>query len=188
MGGSRPDFQIGLGANRGRLRAELFQSDRSIRGVIFEEARRKPGDIRRANEILTSELRVDHPFAHADLRTALGSIIHDRKAGRVRGRFEDIISKQLFFPEFKKGLTKITYSPSTYMAETWKIARGITVRPNVGFGKPVILDTGVSTLIVANQYQANDQNAARVARLFNVPEKGVKDAFRFERHLKRIVA
>lgn len=148
----------------------------------------KPGDIRRANEILKSELKIDHPFAHTDLRTIFGRIIQDRQKGKRKGTFEDIISKQLFFPQFKRGLTKITYNPKTYLAETWSIARGVIVRPTVGFGKPVIRDTGVSTLIVANQYRANGQNAALVARLFNVTEKGVKDAFRFEKRLGRIAA
>jgi uncharacterized protein (DUF433 family) len=149
----------------------------------------KPNDIRRANEILKAELGVEHPFAHARLRTAMGRIIHENRASKRKTGFVDIISKQLFFPQFKRGLTKIVYNTTTRLAEAWKIAKGIIVRPTVGFGKPVIKDTGVSTVIVANQYWANGKNASLVARLFNIPEAGVKNAFRFEKIvIKRFAA
>ena len=83
----------------------------------------KRGDIHRANEILQAELKVPHPFAHTDLRTIFGRIIEEKD--KRRGKFVDIISKQLFFPQFKKGLTKLTYNPTTYLAKShWSIPQG----------------------------------------------------------------
>jgi hypothetical protein len=81
----------------------------------------KHTDIRRAQEILKEELDTPHPFAHAELSAFLGRIIHERdhdRTGRDR-RFIDVISRQLVFPEFRAGLAKIDYSPTTEVS--WSV-------------------------------------------------------------------
>lgn len=155
---------------------------------MFRSKKVKPADLRRAHEILKQELNTPHPFAHAELSTFLRRIIHEKDYSNRDRRFVDVISKQLVFPEFRAGLDTIDYSPSTKLAHAWRISDGVVINPKVGFGKPVIVKTGVSTLIVASQYLANSKNAALVARLFNITESGVFDAFQFERGLGRIAA
>jgi uncharacterized protein (DUF433 family) len=143
-------------------------------------------DIRRTSDILKSKLNLNHPFAYVNLSVALGKIIEE--SGEPDNRYSEVISKQLVFSEFKAGLLRLSYDPQTQLADKWQIAENIFIIPKVGFGKPVIDSTGVSTLIVANQFKANGKDAALVARLFNVPKDSVINAFRFEQRLGRIAA
>lgn len=155
---------------------------------FFKKNRVKPGDIRRTHEILKRELKVEHPFAHADLSAGLGRIIYEKRNSASDEKFIEVISRQLLFPEFADGLHRIKHNSETKLAEEWEIWNGIFVNPRAGFGKPVVEHTGVSTLIVANQYQANGKDAALVARLFKIPKDSVENAFRFETSLGRIAA
>jgi uncharacterized protein (DUF433 family) len=143
-------------------------------------------DIRRTHRILKQQLGTPHPFAHASLSTGLGRIVLE-STGETQ-RYLEVIGRQLLFPQFADGLHRISYSATTRLADEWKLSEGITVSPMMGFGKPVIDNTGVSTLIVAKQYKANGKNAALVARLFKITEQGVLNAFRFEERLGRIAA
>ena len=155
---------------------------------MFKRNNVRPSDIRRAHEILQNELKTAHPFAHGELSTLLGRIIHEKNVSKRDKRFVDVISKQLIFPEFRAGLQAVDYSPATNLANTWRIGEGVVIDPKVGFGRPVIDKTGISTLVVAHQYLANGRDAAFVARLFNITANGVECAFQFERDLGRIAA
>lgn len=141
-----------------------------------------PATIRRAREILRDELHTGHPFAHADLRTDGIRIIQ-----KIKNRdLIDVISKQHFFGQMNLG--RVKYSEATRLAEVWWIARGIVIDPQINYGKPVIENSGVSTLVVARQYHANRKNAALVAKLFKVTKIGVTQAYRFEKRLGRVAA
>jgi uncharacterized protein (DUF433 family) len=144
-----------------------------------------PALIRRAYAILREELHTAHPFAHADLRTDGVRIIRHRFTGKDDAALVDVVSKQMLFSQMRDLLSRITYGNESHLAEAWKIAKGITIKPGVSFGKPVIEGTGVTTFVLANQYKANGKDAARVARLFNVKIGDVKNAVHFESHLKQ---
>jgi uncharacterized protein (DUF433 family) len=151
---------------------------------FFKQNKVTHQDIRRTHELLKRKLNVKHPFAFANLAVGLRRIsLEDPDS-----RYCEVISRQLLFPEFNAGLHKISYDPDTNLANGWEVDTGIFVSPRVGFGKPVVQNTGVSTLIVARQYVANGKDAAVVARLFKIPKDGVESAFRFERRLGRIAA
>jgi len=153
---------------------------------FFKKKNVKPRDIRQTHQLLKDQLGVSHPFAHASLSTGLGRIILETTG--LTKRYIEVITRQSLFPEFSDGLHRINYNAITRLADEWEVSDGIIVSPTMGFGKPVVLRTGVSTLVVAKQYKANANNAALVARLFNIPEQGVLNAFRFEEQLGRIAA
>lgn len=152
---------------------------------FFDEQGVDHAVIRRAHELLQVQLRTRHPFAHQDLRTDGERIISVFKKDST---LVDSISRQLFFKHVKPHLRGIRYSIPTRLAETWMVKKGIVITPKLGFGKPVIENAGVSTLIVAKQYRANGMDAALVARLFKIPEASVLNAFRYEKRLGRIAA
>lgn len=154
---------------------------------FFRRNKVKHSYIRRTHQDLKRQLGISHPFAYSRLYVALGQIIAE-KQDRADKRFIEVLSRQLLFPEFSDGLLRLKYDEATSLANGWEVEKGIIVSPRVGFGKPVIENTGVSTLIVAKQYRANGKDAALVARLFNIPKDGVENAFRFERSLGRIAA
>jgi uncharacterized protein (DUF433 family) len=142
---------------------------------FFRQEGVRPKIIRQAYKKLQEELKTPHPFAHADLRTNGVEIIRRMGNADLLG----VIDKQHFFAQMKLG--RITFATLTRLAEQWGIADGVIINPTINFGKPVVENSGVSTLIVANQYEANKGDAALVARLFRLTESGVRHAVDFER-------
>jgi uncharacterized protein (DUF433 family) len=98
----------------------------------------------------------------------------------------DVISKQHFFTQMCLG--QIKYNKDSKLAEAWHIREGVLIDPKVAFGHPVIERTGVTTFVLANQYAANQENAALVADLYGVGESDVLNAVRFEEAIRRRAA
>jgi len=142
----------------------------------------KPSVLREARLKLQDELQTPYPFAHASLRTDGIRVIRDMGDSRL----VDVLNNQHFIPQMKLG--RFRFSSRTGLAEAWGIEPGITIDPTINFGKPVIENTGVSTLIVARQYVANGKNAPLVARLFKLTDAGVLNAYGFETSYGRIAA
>jgi len=184
-GGRGPIFNSDLPRIGDEFGLSFFNLVEAFVASFFKKNLVKPNDIRKANLILKEKLHTPHPFVHAHLRTGLGHVVHDQSHGT---RFQEVISKQLLFPEFSDGLHRLIYSPTTNLTDAWKVSPGVVIRPETGFGKPVLDIAGVSTLIVAKQYVANGKNAALVARLFKITEAGVNTAYQFEKNLRRIAA
>lgn len=152
---------------------------------FFRKEGVKPKILRSTHELLQTELKTPHPFAYADLATnghRIVRIIQQRGEQTV----VDVITRQHFFPQMNLG--RIRYGELTRLAEEWAIAEGVIINPTINYGKPVIENSGVSTLIVANQYIANHKNASLVAKLFRLTETGVINAYNFEHGLGRIAA
>lgn len=150
-------------------------------GAFFHEEGVKTQVIRRVHDVLQGRMKTRYPFAHARLSTDGHRIFHESD-------LSEVISMQMFLPIIESKLTRISYDVSTRLADTLHIANGVVLNPGIGFGKPVIKDAGVSTLIVAKQYRANGGNARLVAKLFNITEEGVMDAYRFKHGETRRVA
>jgi len=144
--------------------------------------------IRRAFDVLRTDLDTKHPFAHAELCAGDGRII--RKSATTSGATEliDVISKQKWFSEMQGWLRQLDYDELTKMATRWRIAEGVVVDPKLGFGKPVVTATGVTTFVLANQYHANGRNAELVADLFSVTPSDVTNAANFEAARRRRAA
>jgi uncharacterized protein (DUF433 family) len=157
--------------------------DAYVAGILREHDV-SPALIRQAFAILHVEMGTPHPFAHADLRTDGARIIQRNFCQKGDIPLVDVFSKPLLLSELKNRLSKIVYADDSRLAEAWKIAKGITIRPGVSFGKPVVEGTGITTFVVANQYRANHSNVALVAGLFNIKPADVKNAVNFETKLK----
>jgi uncharacterized protein (DUF433 family) len=149
---------------------------------FFRKEGVKPPVIRRAREILVNELATPYPFAHVELCTDGRRVI--RKTGDTQ--LVDVISKQHFFEQMR--LSQIKYNKLSKLAEAWHIRDGVIINPKVAFGHPVVERTGITTFVLANQYAANDRNAALVADLYGVGESDVLNAVRFEEAIRRRAA
>lgn len=136
--------------------------------------------VRRAYTLLKEELNTEHPFCHCDLYTD-GKSIFQYAADRVGDeRLTEVVSHQQFFLHIKEKLDHIEYCEITKLARRWKIAEGVVLDPKVGMGKPTIVNTGLTTFVVANQYYANSKDSALVADLYGVSERDVASAVDFE--------
>jgi len=152
---------------------------------FFKQQKIKPGDIRRCHDILKNAWGIKHPFAFEDLRTDGRSIIISRSKDSA---LIDIIKNQMVFETVRPYLLSISYSKTTRLADTWAIAEGVVINPRIGFGKPVVEGAGISTLVLSDQYLANAQDAAVVARMFKVSAQSVINAHDFERSRKPLAA
>jgi uncharacterized protein (DUF433 family) len=141
--------------------------------------------VRQAHDLLQEELKTRHPFCHSDLYTDGRRIF--RFAANKLGEeiLSEVVSRQQFFLHIMAKLEHIDYSELTKLAYRWRIASGVVVDPSIGMGKPTIENTGVTTYVVANQYFANNKSAPLVADLYEVTEKDVLNAVKFEQIFSR---
>ena len=136
--------------------------------------------VREAHEMLQKELRTKHPFCHSDLYTDGRRIFISAASKLGEEKLHDVVSHQQFFVHIKEKLDHIVYSESTKHACQWRLTKGVILDPSISMGKPIIENTGVTTYVIANQYFANKKSAALVADLYQVTEKDVFNAVKFE--------
>jgi uncharacterized protein (DUF433 family) len=177
--GRGPFFHSDYRPNGGDYAVSFVNLIEAYVASLFKSEGVKPLIIRKAYAVLKRDLGVEHPFAHADLYTDGMSII--RSAGREIHSTElcGVVTKNGVFREFRKHLRHIEYS-ETKLAARWRISPGVIIDPTLGFGKPVVESTGITTFVLARQYEANGKDAALVGRLFNVKAAEVLNAVRFE--------
>jgi uncharacterized protein (DUF433 family) len=144
----------------------------------------KPSHIRKVHRLLQDKMGTAHPFAHADLRVASPRIVENDGDATL----SDVLSGQIFLDHVRPFVKPILYGITTKMAESWDVHAGVTINPKIGFGKPTVAKTGVSTLIIARQFVANGMDAALVARLYRITAEGVQSAYDYEVGLGRIAA
>jgi uncharacterized protein (DUF433 family) len=137
--------------------------------------------VRRAHKVLQNELGTKHPFCHSDLYTDGRRIFISAASTLGEEKLHDVVSHQQFFVHIKEKLDRIVYSESTKLARQWRLAKGVILDPSISMGKPIIENTGVTTYVIANQYFANKEDAALVADLYEVTEKDIFNAVKFER-------
>lgn len=137
--------------------------------------------VRRAYRWMTEELRAAHPFCRKELLT-------DGKAIFLRGldtegqeELTEALTRQRVFPEILLPfLRSIEYDPSTILARRWRIAPEVVIDPAIGFGKPVIEESGVAVSLLSAAFHANSRDAELVADWYNVRPDAVLAAVRFE--------
>lgn len=137
--------------------------------------------IRRAHSLLQERLDTRHPFCHNDLYTDGKEIFLCAANDLNEEVLSEVVSRQQFFPHIKERLHHIDYNEITKLARRWKIAKGVVIDPLISMGKPTVENSGVTTYVIANQYEANSRNAALVADLYGVSQRDVANAVAFER-------
>ena len=136
--------------------------------------------IRLVYEKLEEELDTVHPFAHSKFYTDGKAVITLAADGLGDEQLRDVLAEQYLFLESTSFLHSIDYDAKSDLATRWRIAHGVQIDPALSFGKPVVAGTGVSTYVLANQFEANGRDAGLVADLFSVTEKDVMNAVDFE--------
>jgi len=121
-----------------------------------------------------------HPFARNILLTDGVRVFMKEAAGEGEHVFDVLSRQEAFPPIIEPYLKQLRYSEITQLAERWDIAQGIVVNPRIFFGKPVILESGQPTHIIARAYHANGSNKRAVAAWYGVSESDVSAAVDFE--------
>lgn len=141
--------------------------------------------IRFAISFASKRLMVDRPLSRLDFKTDGKEILvaaieqdgeHVSLSKRRPGQkvFTDIVRQSLRDLEYEDGQAA-RWRPAGYQA--------IVIDPLRQFGQPIVDDFGVSTEVLSADFCASG-SFSYVARLYEVPEKSVRDAVRFEASLE----
>jgi uncharacterized protein (DUF433 family) len=141
--------------------------------------------IRRAHALLQKRLDTKHPFCHNDLYTDGRAIFLCAAHELKEDVLSEVVSRQQFFLHVRERLDHIDYHEITKLARRWKIAKGVVVDPLVALGKPTVENSGVTTYVIANQYEANARDGVLVADLYGVSQNDVANAVTFEKWYRR---
>jgi uncharacterized protein (DUF433 family) len=141
--------------------------------------------VRRAHGLLQTRLKTKHPFCHNELYTD-GRDIFLCAANQLNEEIlSEVVSRQQFFLYIRERLHHIDYDELTKLARRWKITKGVVIDPLISMGKPTVENAGVTTYVIANQYEANAKDATLVADLYGISQKDVANAVNFEKWFRR---
>jgi len=156
-----------------------------VAGVFRDQFHVPMQTIRRVHSLLQRRVDIKHPFCHSDLYTDGKNIFlcaGDQLDEKV---LSEVVSRQQFFLHIRERLHHIDYHEITKLARRWKIAKGVVVDPLICMGKPTVENSGVTTYVIANQYEANTRDAVLVADLYGISQTDVTNAVTFERWYRR---
>ena len=155
----------------------LIGNELRVLGISLEH-------IRNAHSYLKGSLNTEHPFCHQEVKTDGKNIFIEAFNKDDEMLYQELLSGQHSSPAVIEQYVKnIDYDSVSKLATRWHIHEGIVVDPAVSFGSPVIQDTRISSYIISDEYNANAQNAALIADLYNITEQDVMNAVEFEGQL-----
>jgi uncharacterized protein (DUF433 family) len=140
----------------------------------------KAKTILKARQSISSELKLDYPFASSKLLT-------DGK--KIWYKFEDDIvnadgsSQTNFVKIIEEFATNVDFSTTTFLAEKfWPFGRElkVLVDPHRQFGQPIIEGTSINAEVIYAMYKSGEPLDA-IAILYDLTEKEVNDAINFFR-------
>ncbi len=177
-----------LGAADGPPAATATQSFLDLVEVLVAGQLRGTGvsmqSVRRVHRGLAEMMQEAHPFAHAQLLSD-GRAVFWRAVDAVgREHLIDVDRRQHTIPDVVLPyLRQLDYDPSTHLAVRWKIAEGVVVDPQLAFGQPVLVGTGLPAHAVAAAWEVNGRDAELVGAMFQLRARQVAQAIEFERRL-----
>lgn len=140
--------------------------------------------IRKARMLLRNETGWTHPFADERIKTDGFTVILEDQDDYGRRFMLDLLRMQLLISDVVRQFLKdLEYDPRSHLAMRWNVAPGVVVDPQVAYGTPTVEGTRVSAYVLAQSWQANGKDTARVARWFGVELQSVLDAVAFARPL-----
>lgn len=140
--------------------------------------------LRRVYVRLQEELNTPHPFCRSELYSD-GQIVFTRGMDeKGQKELKEVLTHQKVFPQILLPFLKqIDHDAATRLAERWHIAHLVVIDPRLCFGKPIVEEYSIPTAILADAYQANNQDAELVADWFNVNAEHVLAAVAFESNI-----
>jgi uncharacterized protein (DUF433 family) len=140
--------------------------------------------LRKVHARLQLDLGARHPFCRSELLTGQGRVFLLGLDERGIAEMTEILTRQRVFPEILLPfLNRIDYDEATATARRWSIAHHVVIDPAICLGKPIIEDVGIATAVLAASYEANGQDADRVADWFDVHPRYVLAAVEFQKTL-----
>ncbi|HEY3971671.1 MAG TPA: DUF433 domain-containing protein [Candidatus Sulfotelmatobacter sp.] len=138
--------------------------------------------IRRAVAHLSATSSFRHPLVEQPLYTdgadillkEIDSILNISRGGQFA--IPEIVGVHLQRIEYDKGKFKFYPFVRERRADEPKY---IVINPSIGFGKPVIAGTGISTSVIASRFNARE-SVPDLAQEYGLEEKQIEEAIRWE--------
>ncbi|KWV59825.1 hypothetical protein AS156_30335 [Bradyrhizobium macuxiense] len=146
-------------------------------------------EIRKIMDEVKQTLEHPHPFATHTIFKTDGKKIVAEIAQRNGVSIYDLRTKnfEMLAVVMKSLKDDVAYDPQGD-AISWrprpKIAPNVIVHPHFSFGRPVLKDSRIPTATLAQSAKV-EGSAAFVADIFDVPERQVREAIRFEQELRK---
>lgn len=176
----RPNADLSQISFTNLIEAHVLKSIRKLRGVRWDK-------MRSALDYLDIRFQVPHPLARVEFQTDGVNLFVESI-----GRFANVSQKdQLAIREVLKNLlTRLEWNeegiaaclfPTTHATpESSEVEpRRVSINPNVSFGRPVVVGTGIPTIAIAERYRAGELPES-IADDFDCKIAQIHDAIRFE--------
>jgi len=174
----------------GRTVAVSFTNLMELRFVAtFARAGVRLNEIRAIMSDAKDLLNHPHPFATKTVFRTDGKKIVAEIVGKYRKSILDLKTGNYEIPLIVLQSLKenVIWDPEGE-AIAWyprpQIAPHILVNPNYSFGRPILKDSKIPSETIAEAVAA-EGSAKIVAQLYDVPERQVREAVRFQRHLQQ---
>ena len=127
----------------------------------------------------------EHPFSTSAFKTDGRRLFLDIVDGVQDAAMYDLRSRQRVFREVViPSLSGLDFGPD--VAERWWLMPGrrtIVADPERSFGQPIVASSGLLTARVVQEVKA-ERSVERVAKLYDLPIRSVRDAVKFENDLQ----
>ncbi len=148
--------------------------------------------VRSALDRLDEQFQMSHPLARVEFQTvgadlfveSIGRLVSVSENGQltIRAALENLLTQVEWNEE---GIAARLFPTSRDIPETAAAApRSIEIDPQVSFGRPVVVGTGILTIAIAERYEAGESPESIADDLgCGIPQ--IHDAIRFELVLSR---
>jgi len=190
-GGSDPLLQSDYSGQFGRTTISFLDLvDASVIVTLRERHRASTTMIRRLRSEL-QRLWGEHPFSRQEFfLDEKGRKVFVRIASEEgEEQFIEILKQQHAMPEvLLPVLKRVEYDPSTRLAQTLELAERVIIDPRRKYGKPIVVGTGMPTVILYECYRATGNDEHTTADWYNVDPEDVRAAVQFETDFSGIAA
>ena len=181
----RPESDLPQISFTNLVEAHVLRSIRKIHGVRLDK-------VRNALDYLDKQFQMPHPLARVEFQTAgvnllvesIGRLVSVSENGQmaIKAALKNLLTRVEWNEE---GIAARLFPTSRDIPETVPAApRSVEINPQLSFGRPVIVGTGILTIAIAERYEAGESPES-IADDLGCGITQVHDAIRFELVLSR---
>jgi uncharacterized protein (DUF433 family) len=181
----RPDSGLPQISFTNLIEAHVLRSIRKVHGVRLDK-------VRSALDYLDKQFQVPHSLARVEFQTdgvnlfveSLGRLVSVSENGQMAIKL--VLKNLLTRVEWNEaGMAARLFPTTRATQETSSIEpRSVQIDPQVSFGRPVVVGTGIPTIAIAERYEAGESPES-IADDLGCKLSQIHDAIRFELVLSR---
>jgi len=167
------------------VEAHVLRSIRKIHGVRLDK-------VRNALDYLDKQFQMPHPLARVEFQTdgvnlfveSIGRLVSVSENGQlaIKAALQNLLTRVEWNEE---GIAARLFPTSRDIPEATPAAsKSVEIDPQVSFGRPVIVGTGIPTIAIAERYEAGEAPES-IADDLGCGTPQIHDAIRFELVLSR---